>query len=153
MKKGLIFCCIFMICAMSCKKDRNRNTEKTKKDFLTTGNWYIRGLTVNISFPPLIDSSFDAYQVMESCQKDNFLHFEVNGTYIADEGPSICRAEDPQTTTGAWVMTGNDTRLYVQHPLLTDTATILQLNNDTLKLESMIPYNGMKFKGIVTMGR
>jgi len=98
----------------SCKKDKEEvTTPKTKTQLLCGKNWK---LTAEIC-DPAIDwngsgaVSTNVYNQMQSCEKDDIVIFNTNGTYTNDEGVSKCNTADPQTVTGSWVFNTNETIL------------------------------------------
>ena len=55
----------------------------------------------------------DEYATLPACQKNNFLQFAADGTYVNDEGPTLCvpgtPQTTPQTTPGTWTFASDET--------------------------------------------
>lgn len=74
----------------------------------------------------------DFYAFLDDCEKDNFMNFNANGTYITDEGALICDTASAQITLGTWKFTNNETNL-----LLDDSTNlgIVQLDATFIKVK------------------
>ncbi len=150
MKKAFLFFSAVVVLAASCKKDNNDN--KSRKDHLTSGNWFIRGSLTTISAAG-VDSTFDSFKDMEACEKDDFMTFNASGAFTIDEGATKCDPEDPQTTSGTWAFIENDTKLVITQDNMSDTSKVVELNGNTLKLENSYDVMGIVFKNTITLGR
>lgn len=101
---------LMVVLAMaSCKKD-----DPTTIELLTHADgWIFVSATVD---PPIVDpftgtSITDFYAQMDACDKDNITIFQDNGTVIFDEGATKCDPNDPQTTTGTWALSADETTI------------------------------------------
>ena len=107
----------------------------TKTELLTGKNWRMTALTVN----PGIDVSgtiiTDWYSQLQSCEQDDLVKFNTNGSYTDDEGVTKCNSSDPQTSTGTWVFNTNQTIITQDG---TDSYTITELTSTTLKMSIVI---------------
>jgi len=120
----------------SCSKDKTTTTTtptETNTQKLVGKNWFLSAATINPGFPDGMGGTItDFYAFMNDCEKDNFTNFNANGTYILDEGVSICDTTSAQTTPGTWKFTNNETKL------LMDDSTSLgieQLSASIMKLK------------------
>ena len=89
--------------------------------------------TINPGFPDGMGGTItDFYAFMDDCEKDDFTNYNANGTYISDEGVSICDTTSAQTTPGTWKFTDNETKL-----LMDDSTSlgIVQLEASIMKLK------------------
>jgi hypothetical protein len=73
----------------------------------------------------------DIYAVTQACYLDNTMVFRNAGTIIGGEGALKCNSGDPQTTTGTWVFTKNETVLVINdttiYNVVVNDGTILKL--------------------------
>lgn len=113
----------------SCKKDNDNPTptpsgpqNKTKTELLSANNWK----TIS-----MMSDGYDIYNIMDDCDKDNFIKINANGSYVEDEGLTKCNSNDPQTTSGLWKFINNESALVFDAE---DTASILKLTTDTLRM-------------------
>jgi hypothetical protein len=120
----------------SCSKDSTTKTTITAESNtqkLVGKNWYMSAAIMNPGIPDGTGGTItDFYALMDDCEKDNFMNFNANGTYISDEGVMICDSTSAQTTPGTWKFTNNETNL-----LLDDSTSlgILQLDATIIKLK------------------
>ena len=98
----------FTVIVTSCKKD---DTNLTKKEMLTAKSWKI-----------LSSKSNGVAEVIEDCQKDDFLKFVANGTYTFNPGTNKCYSEDV-TDSGIWALSSDEKYLIVDG----DSITIVEL--------------------------
>ena len=117
----------------SCSKDSTTTTAETNTQKLVGKNWFLSAATINPGFPDGMGGTItDFYAFMDDCEKDDFTNYNANGTYISDEGLSICDTNSAQTTTGTWKFTNNETKL-----LMDDSTSlgIVQLEASIMKLK------------------
>jgi hypothetical protein len=96
---------IFFLSA--CKKDKDQTpppTPKTNSELITQASW---------KFNKAMMGSFDVSGGLQTCQKDNILTFQANGSGSIDEGTSKCDVADPQTTPFTWNFTNSEAVLHV----------------------------------------
>jgi hypothetical protein len=137
MKKQFVFAAtalaVLALSFTSCKKDsdnpsptNNTPTVKTKTQLISANSWKVTSMVSN---------GYDIYNIMSPCEKDNFFMFKANGAYVQDEGPTKCDPSDQQVENGLWKFINNESAIVIDGE---DTATIITLNADTLKVE--IPF-------------
>ncbi len=119
----------------SCSKDSTTtpNPTETNTQKLVGKNWFLSAATINPGFPDGMGGTItDFYAFMDDCEKDDFTNYNANGTYISDEGVSICDTTSAQTTPGTWKFTNNETKL-----LMDDSTSlgIVQLEASIMKLK------------------
>jgi len=119
----------------SCSKDKTTTTttSETNTQKLVGKNWFLSAATINPGFPDGMGGTItDFYALMDDCEKDDFTNYNANGTYISDEGLSICDTTSAQTTPGTWKFTDNETKL-----LMDDSTSlgIVQLEASIMKLK------------------
>jgi hypothetical protein len=123
--------CSFII-LISCHKDENTNTAKTKTELLTTGTWKYIGATINPAYDYYGDGTLttNIFDIMKACERDDFETYNTNGTWEYNEGPTKCDPSYPQIFSLPWSLAANETKLFVgpvEHTILELTATTLKL--------------------------
>ena len=120
--------------APSCKKDKdnNDNGAKTKTELLTAGPWKYTACNINPAYDYYGDgnATTNIFDIMKSCEKDDFETYKTNGTWEYNEGPSKCDPLYPQIFSEPWSFANNETKLLVgtvEHTILELTATTLKL--------------------------
>jgi hypothetical protein len=112
----------------SCKKDK----EPSRNEMLTTGKWKV----ISSSISPATDwdgdgdPDSDLFGLMDSCEKDNYTIFRIEGTVEENQGPTKCDPLDPQIDILNWSLKNNETILVVDG----EDYTIEQLDETTLRL-------------------
>ena len=101
------------IAVTSCKKDA---VTKSKKELLTSNQWkYLSSKTNGVA------------DVLDACEKDDFVIFSSNGTYTYNPTTIKC---DPSETiqTGNWTLSSDEKTLSIDG----DEATIVELTESRL---------------------
>lgn len=99
---------------LSCQKESNSDSAKTKTDDITASAWVHESSGVDVDKNGTIDLPLTDAGV-EACQLDNTLTFKKDGTAIADEGATKCDAADPQTTDFNWNFADDETNLEIKN--------------------------------------
>ena len=83
---------------LSCKKDKEDNTPKTKTELLTAGNWIYTSCIVSPAYDYYGNGNpvTDIYAIMNACEKDDFETFKTNGIWEYNQGPTKCDQSSPQ---------------------------------------------------------
>jgi hypothetical protein len=105
----------------ACKK---KNDEKSKTELLTKSTWMISKFEEKVNNGAFADD----YPNWDPCAKDNKLTFFSNNTATFDEGAIKCDPTAPQTETGPWSFSENETKLTFDG----EPYTIEQLDENTL---------------------
>jgi glutamine cyclotransferase len=98
----------FAIIVTSCNKD---DSNMTKKEMLTAKSWKISSSKTN-----------GVADVIEDCQKDDFLTFATDGTYTFNPGTNKCFSTE-SIDNGTWELTSDEKYLIVDG----DSITIVEL--------------------------
>lgn len=86
----------------SCQKeDSGGDTPKTKTDLMVSSAWKYNDAKIDSDNNGTGDVALPA-GVVESCQTDNTIVFDKNGSGTVNEGPTKCNATDPQTIPFTW---------------------------------------------------
>jgi hypothetical protein len=120
----------------SCSKDSTTTTTttpETNTQKLVGKNWFMSAAIMNPGIPDGTGGTItDFYALMEDCSKDDFMNFNANGTYISDEGLTMCDSTSAQTTPGTWKFTNNETNILIDD---STNLGILQLEASMMKLK------------------
>jgi hypothetical protein len=133
---------------ISCKKDKDVATVKTKAELLTTGNWKYTACIISPSYDYYGDgnSVTNIFDILKPCEKDDFETFKTNGIWEYNEGPTKCDQSSPQVFTEPWSFSADETKLFegaVEH-------TILELNASMLKLRYSFEDAGVTYTEVDT---
>jgi hypothetical protein len=91
---------LLLILLIACKKQSGPGISKT--DIISSGNWKL------ISYSAYtITGTTDVYSTYPDCRKDDYLHFNRDGSGEINEGPSKCNSADPQSLFIQWSFTNN----------------------------------------------
>jgi hypothetical protein len=113
----------------SCKKDETTSLTRaaTKTDVLTAKRWKVTNVK-------LADRSIFNTILVDSCYKDDLTKFNANKSVTFDQGKVKCNESSPQSRTGSWEFTANETKLKV-----TDSdGSVLEEIISTLNTTTMI---------------
>jgi hypothetical protein len=92
-------------CFSACTKKHNNSPVAQK---LHAGIWKISGSKIiNVNG---IDTAIDRYSTWRSCEQDDIITFDLDGTMNVNEGADKCQ-EDNQSNELSWELVDNDTRL------------------------------------------
>lgn len=130
MKKLLSYAFLLMglsglLALSSCKDDDEETRSKTQ--LLTEKTWKLTSVKVlGLSVPP------------EDCEADDIYTYTTGGAYSKNEGATKCDVDAPQTVSGSWEFSSNETILTITYTELGSTIsipyTIVELTGSTLKL-------------------
>jgi hypothetical protein len=91
----------------ACDKD----DEGTPKSLLTGKQWK---LTSWISNPPYeVEGQMisNIYTLLPACSQDDFVEFDTDGSMIKDKGEEKCNEFEPQTVSGTWLLSNDQSIL------------------------------------------
>ena len=140
------FCTII---SLSCKK----NHDKSRSELLV-GSWTITSDVFNPAYDFNGNGTpvTDAYSTYQACSKDNFTTFNANNTGAFDEGATKCNPGDQQGYSFSWQLSDNDSKI-IMDEYADDAATILQLDNSTLKVSTTFEESGTTYTDTQTFKR
>lgn len=148
MKKALpALCFLALTFAASCKKDDNNSNpsgSNNKTSTLTSGKWKIVASVTSYTVAGQQFNNIDVFSMIPECQKDDLFLFNADGTCTKDEGATKCSTGSPQTSpAGNWELQNNDTQLKGNINGFEVTATIVELNSNSLKLNYTTNISGI----------
>lgn len=118
------------------KKDTNTNTTPTKsqKDYLMEGKWQLTSMPMEYSVSGFSGQSWNQYDSMQACEKDNFTQFMASGKVYADEGATKCGSSDPQIdSTQTWTLS-SDSKTMTFTGSVAPNFEVQELTSSALKL-------------------
>ncbi len=111
---------------VSCKKDSEpAPAPPTKTDLLTAKSWRLTDIKIG-------GTSF--YAFIDACEKDDLIKFNANKSATFDQGATRCDQTEPQTATGKWEFTTNETKLKFTDP----EGDVSEGNMTTLNATSLV---------------
>jgi hypothetical protein len=139
------------ITALSCKKEKNEPTVKTKTELLTTGTWKLTAYTSTPAYDWYGNGVFatDILNALNPCEVDGFDTYRANGVVEINAGPLKCDPTDPQIFTAAWVFTNNETKIMYDG---FDEYELVELTATTIKLRQIFVENGVTYTHNETYG-
>lgn len=135
MKRFSAYVCTAAVAALAigCKKDNPAPTA-TKTDLLTGKSWKATDIK---------HGGGSIFALVSACSTDDLVQFNLNKTVVFDEGAQRCTATAPQTSTGSWNFTDNETTLKTTTAAgVVKEETIVTLNSTTLVLSRVFTLNG-----------
>lgn len=105
--------------------DDNNNVEPTptKTEMLTDKNWKLTGETMSGN-----GVTMDTFGQMPACEKDDITKFTKDMKVTFDEGATKCSSSAPQSTTGTWEFTSNETKLKLTESGFSQEFDIVELS-------------------------
>jgi len=132
-------------------------TPVDKPGLLTAHDWRMTGYTMSGGRS---GQTGDYYALLASCARDDYYHFDVNGTFHCDEGATKCTSTDPQTKySGTWRYDPQRGYLYLTGmPFLWNPSTTrenymdpFEVSATQLKIVFNWNDNGIQTKETITM--
>lgn len=124
MKKFITTALLMIILVTACSK---KDKTASKSELLTSGTWKLSAAEEDNDGNGTYE--IDNYAFFSDCFKDNYFTFQTNGILEMNEGPTKCDPADPQTETGNWQLTQNETHIKVD----ADEWILEELTNTTLR--------------------
>jgi len=124
MKKIIHITPLFFILLFACSK---KDSVATKTELLTSGSWNLTAVMADNDGNGTYET--DEFASFPACFKDNYFSFLAGGIAEINEGTTKCSPTDPQTETGSWQLTQNETHLKIN----SDEWILQELTATTLK--------------------
>lgn len=133
---SLLLLAFAALVVLSCKKNKDTATTKTRTELLTTGTWKYTASVITPAYDYYGDGNAvtDIFSIMKPCEKDDYEIYKADGIWQYKEGATMCDPSDPQEFSDSWRFAANEKKLFVgsvEH-------TILELTQTTLKLRYTI---------------
>ncbi len=108
--KNLLALFMLSLTLFSCKKDKEENQAKSKTTLLTQNTW--RPVLVQRRSDPA-----DAWETnnfsMQACNLDDVWTFGTTGSYLWDEGATMCGSGSQTKESGTWSFTNSESHLSI----------------------------------------
>ena len=136
---------------LSCKKDKDDNTPKTKTELITTGRWKLTAYTSTPAYDWYGNGVFatNILTALNPCEADGFDTYKINGILEINEGSLKCSPMDPQTFTATWEFTDNENKILYDG---FDEYELTELTATTMRLRSTFVENGVTYTHYETFG-
>ncbi|GHN01227.1 hypothetical protein WSM22_27160 [Cytophagales bacterium WSM2-2] len=119
----------------SCHKD---DPKPSAKAGFIAKTWKFTGYTID---------GTDLFQYVVPCDKDDLQIFTKDGKFSEDKGPLKCDPAEPQTASGTWALSSNDTKLTLVHAGGTiELFDVFELSATTMKRGVLTSQNGTTIK-------
>jgi hypothetical protein len=129
---------LILVAACKKKEDTTTTVTKTKKENLQDGKWQITSMPVTYTYTTPFGTqtqSYNNYDSMMSCDKDDFTFFKSWGKVYMDQGATKCNTSDPQIdSTATWTLNSGDTKLTMPMDGMAMTFDVQTLTGTDLKL-------------------
>jgi hypothetical protein len=76
----------------------------------------------------------DLFGLMPNCSKDDLVKYNTDGSVIYDEGASKCDEGDPQTETGTWAFSADETKITETFDGESFTYNVVEITDSNLKI-------------------
>jgi len=129
--KNIIFLLLTMLLLADCHKD----SENTRKDFLTAADcWHV----VKIEFYDSTTLMWDDF-FLDDCLIENCWRYFENGRVTWDNGAQKCSADEPDFAEGTWVLSSDWKNLTISFGGLgEETAEIVGINSKQMVIEEPV---------------
>ena len=136
---------------LSCKKDKDEATVKTKTELLTTGSWKLTSYTSTPAYDWYGNGVYatDILAALNPCEADGFDTYEITGILEINEGALKCDPMDPQTFTATWGFTDNENKIVYDG---FDEYLLVELTATTMRLRQTFVENGVSYTHYETYG-
>ena len=145
MKLRILTLAALVFALASCKKesspddDTNPATE-SKTSLLAKSMWKFDHAGIDFDGNGTIDANMPA-GTLKSCEIDNTVTFNINGTGIVDEGATKCNGGTPQSAPFTWRFSHDETSLNVSTAVIAGMSgdvKVLTLSKTQLSIERVV---------------
>jgi hypothetical protein len=110
---------------------------KTQKEYLTEGKWQLTSLPIDVTITTPFGNntqSYNQYDSMEACEKDNYTKFMASNKVYTYEGATKCSTSDPDIdSTETWTLS-SDSKKMTFSTAGNQTFDVQELTSSALKL-------------------
>lgn len=103
---------------------------------ITGDAWSLTSLRTDIDGDGTLEES------AEDCDKDDLITFSDDGTWNSDEGATKCDPADPQTSTGTWELSSDNSTFTITEGGLTTQSEVISISNNRIELRDEIDFLG-----------
>jgi hypothetical protein len=127
----------------ACSKDMcTKKTTISNAQLLEGKNWYLVELN---EYPGISDGKggmiTNIFSLIKDCDKDNFQHYQTDGTLVDDQGLINC-SSIPQKTNRSWKLENNETTI-AKGESAESKFQIVSIDEKNLKLKDIVIDKGV----------
>jgi len=139
-----VSCLVMFACK---KKDDDNPTGGSggSRTDLLVNSWKL----TNAQLPPPLDT-FDIWSLIDSCEKDDIITFERNGTGTYSNGIIKCDSNEMDTESLTWMWTNNEASLTITRSDTVFIADDIKFSGNTMTGIGTRTYLGFPFTGKLT---
>ena len=145
MKLRILTLAAFVFALTSCKKSSSPNedenpTTESKASLLAKSTWKFDHAGLDFDGNGTIDANMPA-GTLKSCEIDNTVSFNINGTGIVDEGATKCNGGTPQSAPFTWRFSHDETSLTVSAAVIAGMSgdvKVLSLGKTQMSIEKVV---------------
>ena len=133
----LLFLALAAISFSACKKDSD------PEDLLTGKSCWVMVKS------EVLNTSTNQWEedIIEACSQDDCSNFNTDKTFTVDEGSTKCDPDDPQSTSGTWLLSEDGKTLTITEDNVSLPFTVTELSSSKMVLEiSFIGTNPFTFE-------
>lgn len=131
-----VVACLLVTSFSACKK----NKTQSRTDLLAKSSWKFDNAGLDMDRNGTADAPVPP-GFLQSCDTDNTITFNTDGTGIADEGATKCTATNPQTAPFTWSFKDNEQTITLSNAIfggLNGDIKVVTINDDRLELHKEI---------------
>ena len=131
-----VFACVMAISIAGCKKSKTAS----KTDLIAKSSWKFDNAALDMDRNGTADAPVPP-GFLQSCDTDNTITFNPDGTGIADEGATKCAPANPQTSNFTWTFKDNEQVINLSNSIfggLSGEVKVKTLNDNQMELHKEI---------------
>lgn len=139
MKRIFLPLFIAAIVVSACGKDDSAPSEN-RTQILVSAPWKYDTAGIDADGNGEIDTAIPS-NMLESCELDNTIKFNADGTGVVDEGPTKCSDSNPQTANFTWSFNTSQNVITFSNsifPGLTGPVDVRSITHDNLVLSKQV---------------
>jgi hypothetical protein len=145
MKLRILTLAVLVFALASCKKSSSPDDETTggtesKASLLSRATWKFDHAGIDFDGNGTIDANMPA-GTLKSCEIDNTVSFNINGTGVVDEGATKCNGGTPQSAPFTWRFSHDETSLNVSTAVIAGMSgdvKVLSLGKTQMSIERVV---------------
>lgn len=128
--------CLVAFSFSACKKSKS----KSRTDLITQSSWKYENAGLDVNRDGTVDAPIPG-GFMQSCDLDNTITFNSNGTGVADEGATKCDPSSPQSSPFTWSFKDNEQTITLSNAVfggLNGDIKVKTINENQLELHKEV---------------
>lgn len=135
----------------SCKDDDD-DSKEDRKAILTSKSWVMSSSKISpaiaLNIPGFPSTLSDLADMMDDCDKDDYITFKADGTVETNDGAILCEDEDEDDGISKWEMNAEQTQIVLTQDGEKTTFTIVSITSS--KIELSTPFSSTLFGADLT---